>query len=123
MKHYLLIGLLVLSFNANAIDCVLIMAHKDTMPVVIVADGSIVTADLQHSDEQHHHHAQEEDHEHGEDCEQCSACLAHCLGAVINNMSSIDFFPRLTFESAYSLWASLRTFSRLLRPPQSLLIG
>ena len=112
MKYYLLIGLLVLSFNANAVDCVLIMAHKDTMPVVIVADGSIVTADLQHSDEQHHHHAQEEDHEHGEDCEQC-----------INNMSSIDFFPRLTFESEYSLWASHRTFSRLLRPPQSLLIG
>lgn len=42
MKHYLLIGLLLLSFNANAIDGVLMMVQKSLMPAGMMMGESVM---------------------------------------------------------------------------------
>lgn len=134
MKHYLLIGLLLLSFNANAIDGVLMMVQKSLMPVGMMGESvqtevaatassmhQEMTADRQLPNKKHYHE-HKDGHEGNNGCEQCSSCLAHCMGAIISSVSAINFSSRFTFESEYLLWTSFRTVSRLLRPPQSLFI-
>lgn len=134
MKHYLLIGLLLLSFNANAIDGVLMMVQKSLMPVGMMGESEqtevAATASSMHQEmtadrqlpNKKHHHEHKDGHEDNNGCEQCSSCLAHCMGAIISSVSAINFSSRFTFESEYLLWTSFRTVSRLLRPPQSLFI-
>jgi len=138
MKHYLLIGLLLLSFNANAIDGVLMMVQKSLMPVGMMMGESVMamqtvaaaTASSMHQEmtadrqlpNKKHYHEHKDGHEDNNGCEQCGSCLAHCMGAIISSVSTINFSSRFTFESEYLLWTSPRTASRLLRPPQSLSI-
>lgn len=50
--------------------------------------------------------------------QDCGACLAHCSGALISELSSFNTNHRFSFEADYRLWLAPRTYSRLLRPPK-----
>lgn len=136
MKYYLFIFLLLLSFNAKAIGGMLMMTQKSMMPAAMLTGKSVVTmqteavansgtmplvtaAEMSPSDKKHSH-KDKDNHEDSNGCEQCGSCLAHCMRVIISSVSTIDFSSRVTFDSEYLLRALPSTFSRLLRPPQSL---
>ena len=123
MKHYLLIFLLLLSFNGNAIAGLMTMTELEL--------NTKVSMSIKHAHDQHHEHVTshtESSHHHktithtNNGCDgdtSCSACPAHCTSLMILTESSVSVLQGLASftMSHFCLKASGNNF-RLLRPPK-----
>ena len=109
MKHNLLIFLLLLAFNVNAIASQMMLS--DTM------SGMDMSLSM---DEMSAH--VEINQQIASGCDKdisCSVCLAHCNGVmVLIEVSNFSFQNRLLFNSTDILAEASRRYFRLLRPPK-----
>ena len=128
MKHNLLIFLLLIAFNANAMTSTMLMSR-------LIPSMDMGISELRHSavEKQSSHHHLEGSHDemstYGEPSQiiggvcddeiNCSACLTHCTSVVILiETTDFSFHNRFSFSAFHSPSEAVSNNFRLLRPPK-----
>lgn len=126
MIRQLLIFLLLISFNANAIAGSVMMANMSSMAQVMmekseptnhVANGDDYLMSMSNMSMDHCQSQPSTD----SPCESdpaCGLCMMHCSAALMGEITSLGSSPQFSFEPSYHVQAALSTHSRLLRPPK-----
>ena len=122
MKRYLVLILLFVAFNANAIEGSMMMS------TMVIGMDKNMSMEQAHDMDSHHDNDDSEMPDHGKmseskdkECDDnisCGVCLFHCTSAILEiDIPAFSFLGLVSFKPNYTPSEVSSNYTRLLRPP------